>query len=117
MVLSMAGKAVSEANTLAAHFEAYNQRFQYQLDRAKSFNSRKRVRIDPNERFHNAMTIKVAVDRPAALSAQRWSKSVQNEAQKAAYAAAALNFSSMCTEWQIKYTLLRYRVLKWGCHV
>ena len=100
-MLRKAGKAISEAHTRAAHLEAENQRLLHQLDQAKSIHLRKRVRIDPNERFHNIVIIKVAVYRAAALSAQKGSKSMEDEARKAASTDVALTFGSMCTEWQI----------------
>jgi hypothetical protein len=101
LVLSKAGKAIAEANTRAALLTAENQRFKYQLDRCQTTRVRKRVQINPNERFSNVESIKAAVDRAAALQAQRTSISAEKEAEKAAIAAAALTLSSMCTEWQM----------------
>ena len=80
---------------------AENQRLKHQLDRCQTTRVRKRVQIDPNERFSNVESIKVAIDRAAALQAQRTSTSTEKEAKKAAMAAAALTLRSMCTEWQM----------------
>ena len=101
LVLSKAGKAIAEANTRAAQLEAENQRLKYQLDTTRNTRVRKRVQVNPNERFSNIESIKAAIDRAAALQAEQASTSPEKEAQKAAAAAAALTLSSMCTEWQI----------------
>jgi hypothetical protein len=101
IVLSKAGKAIAEANTRAAQLEADNQRLKHQLDYHKITRTRKRVQVNPNERFSNVESIKAAIDRAAALQAQQASASPEKEAKKAAAAAAALTLSSMCTEWQI----------------
>ena len=101
LVLGKAGKAIAKANTKAAQLEAQNKRLQYQLDSTPITRSRKRVQVDPNERFSNAEKIQAAIDRAAALQAQQASTSPEKKAQKAAAAAAALSLQSMCTEWQI----------------
>ena len=101
LVLGKAGKAIAEANTRAAQLEAQNQRLKYQLDSTRITRLRKRVQINPNERFSNAESIQAAIDRAAALQAQQASTSPEKEAKKAATAAAALSLQSMCTEWQI----------------
>jgi uncharacterized small protein (DUF1192 family) len=100
-VLSKAGKAITEANTRAAQLKAENQRLKYQLDSTRNTRVRKRVQVNPNERFSNVKSIKAAINRAAALQAQQASTSPEKEAKKAAAAAAALTLSSMCTEWQI----------------
>jgi hypothetical protein len=101
LVLSKAGKAIAEANTRAAQLEADNQRLKYQLDSTRNTRVRKRVQVNPNERFSNVESIKAAIDRAAALQAQQASTSPEKEAKKTAAAAAALTLSSMCTEWQM----------------
>jgi len=100
-VLGKAGKAIAAANTRAAQLEAENQRLKYQLDSTRITRSRKRVQINPNERFSNIQSIKAAIDRAAALKAQQAIISPEKEAQKAAAEAAALTLNSMCNEWQI----------------
>jgi hypothetical protein len=100
-VLGKAGKAIAEANTRAAQLEAENQRLKYQLDSTTVTRVRKRVQVNPNQRFSNVESIKAAIDRAAAQQAQQASTSLENEAQKAAEAAAARTLNSMCTEWQI----------------
>ena len=100
-MLSKAGKAIAEANTRAAQLEHENQRLKYQVDTTRITQSRKRVQVNPNERFSNVESIKAAIDRAAALQAQQTSTSPEKEAQKAAAEAAALTLKSMCSEWQI----------------
>ena len=101
-MLGKAGKAIAEANTRAAQLKAENERLKYQLDSTRVARIRKRVQVNPNERFSNVESIKAAIDRAAALQAQQASSSAEKEAQKAAAAAAAaLTLDSMCTKWQI----------------
>lgn len=101
LVLGKAGKAIAEANTRAAQLAADNQRLRYQVDTYRITRTRKRVQVNPNERFCNVDSIKAALDRAAALQAQQASTSPEKEAEKAAAAAAALTLQSMCTQWQI----------------
>jgi hypothetical protein len=63
LVLGKAGKANAEANTRAAQLEADNQRLRYQLDTHQITRVRKRVQVNPKERFSNVDSIKAAVDR------------------------------------------------------
>ena len=100
-MLGKAGKAISEANTRAAQLEAENQRLKYQLDSTTVARVRKRVHVNPNERFSNVESVKAAIDRAAALQGEQATASPEKEAQKAAAAAAALTLDSMCTVWQI----------------
>ena len=80
LVLGKAGKAIAAANTRAAELQAENQRLKYQLDSTRVTRSRKRVQVDPNERFSNVESIKAAIDRAAALEAQQNSTSPEKEA-------------------------------------
>jgi hypothetical protein len=100
-VLGKAGKAIARANSRAAQLESANQRLQYQLDRIKDKRVRKRVQIDPNERFANVEVIKAAIDQAAVIEAQNSIRDHEQGARAAAAAAAALTLSSMCTQWQI----------------
>ncbi|UPX14071.1 uncharacterized protein EKO05_0004563 [Ascochyta rabiei] len=101
LMLGKAGKAIARANTRAARLEFENQRLKYQLDSATITHSRKRVQVNPNERYSNVEAIKAAIDRAAALQAEQASRQGEDEAKKAAAAAAALTLQSMCTEWQL----------------
>ncbi|KAJ8115538.1 hypothetical protein OPT61_g2826 [Boeremia exigua] len=62
LVLGKAGKAIAAANTRAAQLQAENERLKYKLDSSIVTRSRKRVQINPNERFSNVETIKAAID-------------------------------------------------------
>jgi hypothetical protein len=99
--LARQAKAISEANTRAAQLEAENQRLKYQLDSTTVARVRKRVQVNPNERFSNVESVKAAIDRAAALQGEQATTLPEEEAQKAAAAAAALTLDSMCTLWQI----------------
>ena len=101
LVLGKAGKAIAAANTRAAELQAENQRLKYQLDSTRVTRPRKRVQVNPNERFSNVESIKAALDRAAALKAQQDSTTPEKEAQKAAAEVAARTLDSMCTQWQI----------------
>ena len=61
LVLGKAGKAIAAANTRAAELQAENQRLKYQLDSTRVTRSRKRVQVNPNERFSNVESIKAAI--------------------------------------------------------
>ena len=101
MLIEKAGKAIDNANARAALHEAESDRLRYQLDRLKSNRTRKRIQIDPNERYSNAETIEAAIDRAAEIQAQQESNAAEHEAKRASEAAEVLKFQSMCLEWQI----------------
>lgn len=101
-LLGKAGKAIARANTRSAQLEAENQRLKYQLDAIQSTRVRKRVQVNPNERFSNVESIKAALERATAIHAEQAAKAPEKEAQKAAAATAALSLESMCTEWQVE---------------
>jgi len=100
-LLSKAGKAIAAANTQAAQLQAKNQQLKHQLQHAKNTHIKKRVQVNPNERFSNVESIKAALDRATALEAQQIATPLKKAAQKAAAAAAAAGFDSMCNSWQI----------------
>lgn len=101
-VLGKAGKAIGKANTRAAELQAENQQLKYQLQSSNTTRKRKRVQPNLNERFSNIEAIKAALERAAALQAEQASRSVEEEAKKAAAEAAALTLQSMCNEWQLE---------------
>lgn len=96
------GKALSIANMRAAKDQADKQRLIYQLDQSQPQKKRKRVVVDPNQRFADIEKIKAAVDQAAAEQAKLISKPTREAAIPATTAAAAdTRFDSMCTQWQI----------------
>ena len=100
-MLSKAAKAIALTNARAAGLKAENQRFKYQLDSTKTTRVRKRVQIDPNERFANVEAIKAAMALAAAQEAESAAKNPEKEAEKAAEEAAACTLDSMCTVYQL----------------
>jgi cell shape-determining protein MreC len=100
-VLGKAGKAISLSTAYSAQLQAENQHLKYQLEQLQSRQTRKRVRVDQNERFSNAESIKAAIDRAAAQVTHASTKETQKAAKAAAAQAAALTLDSMCTEFQI----------------
>ncbi len=101
LVLGKAGKAISRSNTRAAKLETENKRLKYQLSQLQTIQSRKRVRIDQNERFSNVEAIQAAINQAAAQAAINASKTYTKEAARTAAAVADTTLQSMCTEWQI----------------
>jgi hypothetical protein len=101
LVLTKAAKAIATTNARAAGLEAENQRLKYQLHTTKVTRVRKRVQIDPNQRFSNVEVIKAAVKQATAQQAEKDTLTLEKEAQKAAAEAAARSLDSMCTSWQL----------------
>lgn len=100
-VLTKAAKAIALTNARAAGLEAENQRLKYQLDSTKITRVRKRVQIEPNERFANIEAIKAAMALAAAREAENAAKNPEKEAEKAAKEAEARSLDSMCTVYQL----------------
>ena len=96
-----AGKALAEANTRAAELEAENKRLSSQLEVLKPQQPRKKVRLNPNERFAGIDTIMIAVQASRLLEAQRDSNAEEQAAERVAAETAAQTLQSMCTEWQL----------------
>ena len=85
----------------AAQLEAENKRLHSQLEALKPQQPRKKVRVNPNERFAEIDTIMVAVQASQLLEAQRDSNAEERAAERVAAETAAQTLQSMCTEWQI----------------
>jgi hypothetical protein len=94
------GKALAVANTRAAQFQTENKRLHSQLEALKPQQPRKKVHMNPNERFAEIDTIMVAVQASRLLEAQRESNAEEQAAERAATEIAAQTLQSMCTEWQ-----------------
>lgn len=101
VILQKAGKALSSANTRAAGLEAENQRLKHQLEALKPTGPRKKVRIDPQERFANIENIMAAIRQSAAAQAAKGSTTDEEAAEIAAAATAAATLESMCNVWQL----------------
>lgn len=99
-MLGKAEKAIAKANTQVAQLKAEKQQLEHQLDSYKAATrTRKRVQVDPNKLFADAEAIKAAIEKAAAIEAQKSNTTPEKEAQRAA--AAARSLQSMCTQWQI----------------
>ncbi|KAI0995704.1 hypothetical protein K3495_g12475, partial [Podosphaera aphanis] len=92
---------LSEANARAALSEFEKQQAQYQLDSSQTTRSRRRIQVNPNERFSDAEAIRDAVDRATMLSAQVASRNAEIEARRDVSGSAGATFESMCNQWQI----------------
>jgi len=102
LILQKAGKAISTANTRAARLEADNRRLKYQLDCINSTRPRKRIQLDPNQKFADIENIMSAINQSAAEQAQKSSYATgEGAAAAAAAVAAAATLQSMCIEFQI----------------
>jgi hypothetical protein len=95
------GKALGAANIRATQLETENKRLNSQLKALKPQQPRKKVRVNPNERFAEIDTIMVAVQASQLLEAQRDSNAEERAAERVAAETAAQTLQSMCTEWQI----------------
>jgi hypothetical protein len=94
-------KALAAANTRAAEFETHNKRLYSQLEALKPQQPRKKVRMNPNQRFTDIDTIMVAVRASQLLEAQRDTDAEERAAERVAAETAAQTLQSMCTEWQL----------------
>jgi hypothetical protein len=95
------GKALAAANIRAAELETQNKRLNSQLEALKPQQPRKKVRVDPNQRFADIDTIMVAVQASRLLEAQRDANAEEHAAERVAAEVAAQTLQSMCTEWQL----------------
>ena len=69
LLLQKASKALAAANTSAAGLEAEKKRLEYQLQSTSSQRPRKRVYVDPNQRFAEVENIMAAIRDSAAVEA------------------------------------------------
>ncbi|KAF2682035.1 DDE-domain-containing protein [Lentithecium fluviatile CBS 122367] len=81
-----------------AGLEAENKRLHSQVESLAPKRPRKRVQIEPNQRFADIETIMVAVQASTLLEAQNNSEAAEKAAERAAAEAAAQTLQSMCTE-------------------
>ncbi|KAI1002233.1 hypothetical protein K3495_g5972 [Podosphaera aphanis] len=100
-LIRRAGMALLEASARAALSEFEKQQARHQLDSSQTTRTRRRIKVNPNERFSDAEAIRDAVDRATTLSAQVASRIVEIEARKDVSGSATTTFESMCNQWQI----------------
>ena len=102
ILLQKAGKALATANTRAAGLEAEKRRLEHQLQTAHSQRRRKRVQVDPNQRFAEVESIRQAMQAAEALLAlQKKKKTRKRTSKKALVTIVVAPFESMCTQWQL----------------
>jgi hypothetical protein len=101
LLLQKAGKALASANTRAAGLEAEKRRLEAELEIALPQAPRKRVQVDPNQRFAEVEDIMAAIHRSAATAAQRDRAIIERATERAAAATAAATLQSMCSQWQL----------------
>ena len=102
VLLQKAGKALASANARAAGLEAGKRRLEQQLEAASSQRRRKRVQVDPNQRFAEVETIREAIHAAEALAAQQGRSTILSTPEGVAAATAAATLQSMCTTWQLQ---------------
>jgi hypothetical protein len=100
-VLNKAAKAIGQKNVSLAKCEALNKRLVSQLDSISSSKPRKRVRLDPNERFADIENIWEAKRQSEAETARRRISAAEQAEENAAAATAAATLESMCNQFQI----------------
>ncbi|KAI1004017.1 hypothetical protein K3495_g4193 [Podosphaera aphanis] len=100
-LLVKAGKAISRGNTEIAQLRASNARLQAPLDQHRINKPKKRIQINPNERFKDIEAIKLAMDQTEGNSAETVSNRRATTSVRIETDEAASNFSSMCNQWQI----------------
>ena len=103
LLLHKASKGLSKANTRAAGFEAENQRLKSQPATLRPQGPRRRVHIDPNQRFADIGSIRAAIGQSVAQPAQPAHRDDHTEEENAptdAAIAAAEALKSMCFNWK-----------------
>ena len=101
LLLQKAGKSLSIANTRAAGLEEENIRLKQQLDALGPQQPRKRVRIDPNQRFADIEKIVEAMKETETQQAQNKSSKAPAASPAAAKDTTVPAFESMCTKWRL----------------
>ena len=101
LLFGKAGKAIGIANMRAAEFESTNKRLLYQLQQLQNKHTKKRVQIDPNERFLGVEQIRSALIAAAASKAKNNTKKRSKKPRKQAQNTAQIAFETMCNQWQL----------------
>ncbi|KAI1008068.1 hypothetical protein K3495_g148 [Podosphaera aphanis] len=100
-LLVTAGKAISRGNTEIAQLRASNARLQARLDQHRINKPKKRIQINPNERFKDIEAIKLAVEQAEGNSAETVSNRRATTSVRIETDEAASNINSMCNQWLI----------------
>lgn len=100
-VLFKAGKTIGNGNIRAAELQHDNDRLRAQIQMLSHSKMRKRVIVNPNERFANTVAIKVALDAVKRAEKQTPSTAQETEAKRVAQAAADASMEEMCFNWEL----------------
>jgi len=100
-LITKAGKAISRTNSQTALLETKVQSLQTQLNQLTDHTTKKRKRVDPNERFHNAESIRAEMIKAAEEVAKSSTKTTQKIARAVSKSVLDKTLESMCTQFQI----------------
>lgn len=99
-LIGKCGRSILRSDAREAHLEMRLQNAETRLDEFENASSKKRKRIDPNQRFHDAESIKAAIDQAADETAQFSTKKTRNDPKTISDIVAATGLDSMCTQFQ-----------------
>ena len=100
-MITKAGKAISRTNSQTALLETKVQSLQTQLNQLTEYTTKKRKRVDPNERFHNAESIRAEIIKAAEEVTKSSTKTTQKIARIVSKSVLDKTLESMCTQFQI----------------
>jgi len=101
LILQKAAKAIGLANARAAGQGETITKLQRQLEACKPQQKRKRVVVDPNQRFADIESIYRAVQLVATPTVRKRRKLTRNTTKPTNTVVIDTDFKSMCTEFQI----------------
>ncbi|POS88200.1 hypothetical protein EPUL_000346 [Erysiphe pulchra] len=93
-----AGKAISKPKTEVAEIKAFNARIQAQLDQYRIIKPKKRIQINPNERFNNIEVIKLALNQAEGISSKNNKITSSTILARLENNTVALNYSPTCNQ-------------------
>jgi hypothetical protein len=99
-VLQKAGKAIGQLKAQQAIQEALIHKQEAHLETLRSQKAKKKVAVDPNNRFANIEMIKKAMDEAKEQEARIQARQPEIEAKKASDAALNATFQNCIFEWQ-----------------
>ena len=99
-VLQKAGKAIGQLKAQQAIQEALIHKQEAHLETLRSQKAKKKVAVDPNNRFANIEMIKKAMDEAKEQEARIQARQPEIKAKKASDAALNATFQNCIFEWQ-----------------
>src|SRR5262249_6963597 len=103
VILGKAGKAIGQLNCANALLQQENLALKRKLEDLEHNSKRQRVAKDPNKLFADIREIKAAIDHAAKQKERLAARKPEEEAKKAADAAAKASFEELCSSWQIEF--------------